>query len=473
MASFTNFCCRSGGSNLNAGTRTGNTTEPGTSADFTYSLGAWVNATRTFTVASGNPSTDGVAAGDYVALDTTGSAPATFGGRVSSVTATTIVVSSTANWGTNPANGTYTLRVGGAWQGPNGTSGFPLSQGMSNATNATGDLCRINLKNDQTYSITAAISLATQCVSVHGYSSSYGDLGRATIDGGTSGSSYVLVTFGASTPPVWYDSLVFSNNGATGSAAGLSNAASAVQLTRSVVANVRGHGITNSLGLMLHEVEVYGANQSNTASTSGLNSTGRVTCVRCILHDNTGSNTRGATVTGTAAFLGCIFDSNGQHGLVFGATNGGVISGCDFYKNAGDGLNSTAMVVVENCNFLKNGDTASEYGVNASGVYMLLMNNGFGSGTQANSGGQTNLVSAIEVGSITYATDVTPWTDPANGDFRINLSAAKGTGRGNFTQTAASYAGSVAFPDVGSNQTNSGAVVAVPPNFGIRTGGKL
>jgi hypothetical protein len=29
---FTNFCCRSGGSNLNAGTLTGDTTEPGTSA---------------------------------------------------------------------------------------------------------------------------------------------------------------------------------------------------------------------------------------------------------------------------------------------------------------------------------------------------------------------------------------------------------------------------------------------------------
>ena len=37
-----------------------------------------------------------------------------------------------------------------------------------------------------------------------------------------------------------------------------------------------------------------------------------------------------------------------------------------------------------------------------------------------------------------------------NGDFRINLTAAKGTGRGTYMQTAASYTGTVGYPDVGA-----------------------
>lgn len=52
-------------------------------------------------------------------------------------------------------------------------------------------------------------------------------------------------------------------------------------------------------------------------------------------------------------------------------------------------------------------------------------------------------------------TNATPWIDPANGDFRINLAAAKGTGRGNFTETQASYTGTVAYPDIGAGQGTS------------------
>jgi hypothetical protein len=58
----------------------------------------------------------------------------------------------------------------------------------------------------------------------------------------------------------------------------------------------------------------------------------------------------------------------------------------------------------------------------------------------------------IESGTVTYANDVTPWVDPANGDFRINLAAAKGAGRGTFTQTAASYTGTIGYPDIGAAQ---------------------
>ena len=51
---ITEFCCRSGGSNLNAGTLLGDSTEPGTSPSFIYESGNWDSSTGEFIVASGN-----------------------------------------------------------------------------------------------------------------------------------------------------------------------------------------------------------------------------------------------------------------------------------------------------------------------------------------------------------------------------------------------------------------------------------
>ena len=135
---FTEFCCRSGGSNLNAGTRTGNSTEPGTSADFTYASGSWVSSTGVFTVASGNPSTDGVAVGDFASVYADGASVTTLVGRVTAVSSTTVTVSTTAKTGTT-TDGTSnrTLRIGGAWQGPNGASGFPLNFLTNACTNSS------------------------------------------------------------------------------------------------------------------------------------------------------------------------------------------------------------------------------------------------------------------------------------------------------------------------------------------------
>ena len=193
--SFTEFCCRSGGSNLNAGTRTGNSTEPGTAADLTYSSGTWVASTGVFTVASGNPQTDGVAVGDFASVYADGSTVTGFVGRVTARDTTTITVSLTAKAGTAPTDGTgnRTLKIGGAWKGPNGTDKFPFGTIASTLTNASSDPPRVNFKNDATYAITAALGPGTSGIWYEGYTSSYSDGGRAIIDGGTSGASYYLL----------------------------------------------------------------------------------------------------------------------------------------------------------------------------------------------------------------------------------------------------------------------------------------
>lgn len=459
---FTEFCCRSGGSNLNAGTRSGSSTEPGTAADFTYASGNWVAATGVFTVASGNPLTDGVAVGDFVSVYADGSTVTGFVGRVTARDATTITVSLTARSGTAPTDGTgnRTLKVGGAWKGPNGTEAFPFGFVESTMRNVAGDKPRANFKNDATYNITAAmVHSASGFVKFQGYTTSYGDLGKFKIDGGTSGASYQLLNLSGAS--LLLEDAELCNNGATGSATGLGVNNQGTIAQRVVVHDIRGNGFNVGASGGVIEVEAYACNQANQSGLAGLEISGATIVDRVFSHDNVGSNVDGITLTnGTSAALNrVVSESNGRRGIFFRATGARSLRliSSDLYNNGTDGIalqtDSNITLLAENCNFLKNGG----YGINrpsgASALGGRIQNCGFGSGTQANASGTTNSIDAVEEsGSVTYAADVTPWVDPANGDFRINLAAAKNAGRGAFTQTAASYAGTVGYPDIGAGQ---------------------
>lgn len=457
---FTEFCCRSGGSNLNAGTRTGNSTEPGTGADFTYASGTWVASTGVFTVASGNPQSDGVAVGDFASVYPDGSTVAVFIGRVTARSTTTITVSLTAKSGTAPTDGTNTrtLKIGGAWKGPNAAEGFPFNFAAAAMTNASADPPRVNFKNDASYSITAgATHTLIGPVNFWGYTTSYGDFGKATIDGGTSGASYALVTLsGSGVAGTYCYDLIFQNNGASGSANGVEcGAGGRAFFVRCVVNSVRGSGFNATA--MMFECEAYACNQSNTANLGGFALGASSLQVRCVSHDNSGANNNGFYCqVDLATLVNCIADTNGLHGVLSNNSTSAIrCLGCDFYNNGGDGYRhatAATAIYLENCNFVKNGG----YGFNISSgtIYnALLFNCGFGAGTQVNTSGTTNGGSkVVEVGSVTYASNVSPWVDPANGDFRINLSTAKGAGRGKYTQTAASYTGTVGYPDIGAAQ---------------------
>jgi hypothetical protein len=293
-----------------------------------------------------------------------------------------------------------------------------------------------------------------------GYTTTAADGGKATVDGGTSGASYVLLSVTGGVCDQFVD-LVFQNNGATGSANGVSviTGGNAHHFRRCVFSNVRGNGVQDNQTCVFVECEAFGCNQSNTSNFGGFfpNSSGFY--LRCVAHDNAGSNTNGFTqVSAGAACVRCIADTNG----LYGWSSAGVsnshwrLANCDFYNNGGDGVRLGSAGVVNNvylesCNFLKNGG----YALNGVGSVIggAMLNCGFGSGTQANTSGQTNNVAAVQqAGSVTYPANVTPWVDPANGDFRINLTEAKGAGCGAFTQTAPSYAGTVSYPDIGAAQ---------------------
>ena len=450
---FTEFCCRSGGSNLNAGTRTGNSTEPGTAADLTYASGTWVAATGVFTPASGDPVADGVAVGDFASVYANGATTTGFVGRVTARTTLTITVSLTAKAGTAPTDGAgdRTLKIGGAWAGPNGADIFPFGVLQITGTTSTGNSPRVNLKNAASYGVSASCAHSnTGPATWQGYATNYGDLGKATIDAGANAVVVVSIT---GTSNSLYD-LIAANNGST-NVKGIVLAARAIA-SRVVAHDIGGVGI-DATNLILTEAEAYKCNASN---TSGVFAIVAAVAVNCIAHDNdAGANANGIDATSFA--VGCIADSNAGIGIRTGSnanTQVGAIN-CDAYNNGSDGIraqNGTSGALVQNCNAVKNGG----FGINissSSNTNFMLNNNGFGSGSEVNTSGAVSTVNAsahsFEVGSVTYASGLTPWVDPVNGDFRINLAAAKGAGRGAYTQTAASYAGAVAYPDVGAVQS--------------------
>ncbi len=320
---------------------------------------------------------------------------------------------------------------------------------------------RFNFKNDGTYSMSTIIqttSNANNCT-IQGYSSTPGDGGRATIDA----SGTAITMWSNSSANVAFADLIFSNSAASGTNDNITDAGSTSTYIRCVSKGARGCGFNINDGIMI-ECEAYGNNTPNTAtigSRAGFNAQNNVIFIRCIAHDNAGSNTRGFESNGNHIdMINCISDTNGNSGAHF-QINGGnsriTVVGCDFYNNGSDGFtldrnaNTMTNAWFENCNFIKN----TGFGINNAATTAQLpggyvFNCGYGAGSQVNVGGDSALVGLIESGKVTYASGLTPWVDPANGDFRINIGSSFNAGRGAFTQTAASYAGTVGYPDIGA-----------------------
>lgn len=453
---YTEFYVQTTGSNLNAGSTTAD------GAAFTFASGTWAQATRIFTLAGADLS--GVTVGMFASVYANGSTVTGYVGRISAVddTLDTITIDATAIAGTAPTDGTgdRTLKVGGAWDGPATTEDFPFGFITAALTNSGGDFPRVNIKSGVTYTITGAVAHANNGpIRFQGYTTSVGDGGKATFDGGTSGASYVMLTVSGTNTDL--ADLIFQNNGATGNSSGISLSGAECTVTRVVVNSVRGHGITSSAVAQVVSCETYACNQSNTSAFAGFNNTATGTTYRrCIAHDNTGSNTAGFLTNVTATYIDCIADTNGGKGFVNSSTAQGTYLQCDAYANTGDGMDftgaSATSLVVENCNFIANGG----YGINSSGSAVrngAIRNCGFGSGTAANSsGGIVTAIGAVNVtGSVTYASNLTPWTAPTTGNFNVTLATAIAAGYGVFTETAASYTGTLGVPVIGASQADA------------------
>lgn len=443
---YTEFYCKTTGSNLNAGSTDQD------AANYTYASGNWVQSTRVFTLASGN--TTGVSVGMFASVYANGSTVTGYVGRISAVTSTTITIDATAIAGTAPTDGTgtRTCKVGGRWAGPNAAVGHPFNFVTKELRDTSDNTARVNFHTSATFSITTAMThtLAGPCV-FEGMTSTPGDGGVAVIDGGTSGASYILLN--ESGGRNCFKNLEFRNNGATGTATGVVFNRDSMAI-RCVFHDFRGGGVT-AAGLNV-ECRAYACNTSNTTNVGGFQSSassGSV-FVRCVANDNTGSNTNGFYITTNTVLFQCIADTNGANGFrLVGAAVATLIQ-CEAYNNTADGVDSSNtqhLRYFENCNFIDNGG----YGIDGpSGSYTVtqLVDCGFGSGTAANASGTTNNIKGdTSEGTVTYASNETPWTDPAAGDFTVDNADAIDAGRATFP---GSYA--TAYATIGAAQPTAG-----------------
>lgn len=456
---YTEFYAQSGGSNLNAGSTTNNT------AAYTSTNGNWSTSTNQFTPTDGSTPASSVNVGDFASIYIDGASVGVMIGRITAVAAGVngaITISSSARAGVAPSTSATarTIKVGGACQGPNAGSGYPLSlSGWGINQNSSSHEVRFNMKNNQTYSLTSAVGVGTGGMAsvIQGYTSSVGDGGKATWDVGTSVANIFSNTGVAGNT---YIDHIFTTSFTSGNT-DLVSTSNIQTFIRCIFKGSRQYGLNlNIAGSSAVECEVYDCNKSNTSGKGGMQVNGSIVS-RCIVHDVTGSNSSGyVIVAGPSTIENSIADTNGQHGVsITGVSQNGLIQikNCDLYNNGGDGINNASTQVnfvwIENVNLIKNAGA----GINNASVKFggFIYNCGYGSGSQANTNADT-LGNFSQSGTVTYASGVLPWVDPANGDFRISLPTANFAGRGAFQQTATSYAGTVAYPDIGAAQSLTG-----------------
>jgi hypothetical protein len=457
---YTEFYCDTAtGSNLNAGDD-----KPFV---ITSTNGDWgIAAPNRFTAAFGATPFSSVSVGDFASIYADGATVTGYVGRVTAVNGggASLDISSTAKSGTAPPNSAIlrSCTVGGKWKGPNGTSGFPFGFVAGTMTNVSAHPLRVNFKSGTNYSITAAMTHNVAGPTVfQGYTTTVGDGGKATINGGNTGASYTLLN--NTSAGNQYIDLIFANNGATGIAtlvSFLSNAGN--QIKQCVFTGSRGIGLQIGVdACQVIECESYACNAGNQSTYGAFFSSSPTVFERCIAHDNTGSNTAGFSVTGsTANFIDCISDTNGGIGFNI-STAYAYFNGCVSYNNTSDGirqsLNAAIPINITNCILVKNGG----YGINLAGNASRVggINNcAFGAGTLANTSGQTNAIGAVfNTGPVTLSSNTSPWVEEATGNFRLNSAtgggaACRNAGVGTFTQTAASYSGTLSYPSIGSTE---------------------
>lgn len=463
---YTEFYCNaSTGSNVNGGS------DPGT-VTYTSTNGNWDGSSIYTPTDGSNPVTAGVKVGQFASVYIDAATVAVYIARVTAVTNAangTITLSTTAHAGTAPTSSATarSIKVGGAWKGPNAAVNFPLAvsgTALQNATDSSTDGVRINFKNNASYSISSPIATTgfISNIVLQGYSSNPGDGGKATFDG--SANAITIMTDNAQSD-TWID-FIFSSSATSGLVNNFVAGGQNQTLLRVISHGARVSGIvttTSSLLATLIECETYGCNLSNTASRGGTDifSGTSVLLLRCISHDNVGNANSGFTskITSTC-FFNCVAFNNGQHGFAHLSGGGGVsvFENCDTYNNTGDGINIAADTLldflwIENCNLIKNGgkginNTAATSQFTQGFVY----NCGYGSGGQANTAGDSTLGGLIESGKVVYASGATPWNAPTTGDFSVVLSTAVGAGRGHFEENDGTHAGTIGFPSIGAAQ---------------------
>lgn len=509
---FQEFYCQTTASNLNAGSTTAD------AALVTYTNSAvlgWSATTGVFEVASGDPVADGVTVGMWASIYVTaGATVATFVAKIVAVSTTAVSVALIGQHGTAPTSdttGARTMKVGGAWDGPSGTVGFPFgfatcltadwsaarayivgdvvgntgvsggkfrcilghtNQAPPNATYwvlETAGSPRVNIKNGVTYAITAGMThgVTTPAIGAcifSGYTATPGDGGIAIFDGGAPATAYTMLT--VSVARIVIENIQVQNNGSGspgGSAGdGIRITAGGTMVRKCIAKTMRHNGIYLGANSQAVECEAAECNTRNTTSGGSFGgivlSSGGARAVRCISHDHTaGTNAHGIVVTSAGIVDGCILANISGDGIYNTTSGVSGVTSCDFYNcrnniNFASGPANPTVASIENCNFLKGSGYGIVWRANTIGT---LLNCAFGRGTMVNASGDMSVTQPcgiIEKSTKYLTADTTPWVDPTTGDFRISSSQVVARGRGRFLMTKSGYTGTVGYPDIGAAQ---------------------
>ena len=479
---FSDFYVQTAGNNLNAGSTTDD------AAIYTGASGNWTNDTSVSvgTWFKSGEDLSGVSAGMWASVYPDA---ALTNGFVALITAVsdgddTITLSLTAKGGTKPDTvvAGATIKVGGAWKGPNKDAAyvagdaarwqFPFNFVAASMTNVGGFVPFVNFRNDAIYSFTNALTHANPGpIWFGGYSVIPRDGGKAIFDATNALTGIVLLTVNAAS--LCFQDLIFQNNGPSGTSDGVSAGGAENFWNRCVARNIRGRGfyssyISASSLSVFNECEVYNYSIGSQASPGFHDNNTSILYNNCIAHH---VNTVGGTPTSSGFYIGavsyafnCISVSNGV-GFTFTGTTINNVVGCDAWGNVLSGFNfsgsGAVQLFLKNCNSFKNGGM----GVQSSGGSLrngMIANCAFGSGTQTNALGNIDpvlsagaLSGVLEVGTITYPADETPWVDPTVGNFSpLTGAAGRAAGLGSFVQWGTNGP-TISRPDIGAAQAAS------------------
>jgi hypothetical protein len=429
---FTHFYVQSGGSNLNAGSTTDN------AALFTYAAGTFVRATGVYTVASGNPLTDGVTVGTYASVYTTAGGIATFVAQITARDATTITVDvATLKWGVATSVSetalAATLKVGGAW-----ASEIVLAAtGLGTFTAPVST--KINIKQ-ATYTVVASrtISMAgatTAPIWFSGYNTTPGDVDADTTNALSKpvlafNSTFALISSG--THQIW----------------------SGISLTGAVSGTVWTHS-----GTQAQFSRCRSENTSANAAAIGFTPSGaNGVFAYCWWKTPTTATTTGTVSCGaTQTFVGCVAEGGGIAGFN-ASTNVNTFAHCVGLNNTGSGfLNSTGNSKFLNCTvYGASADGIKWSGTPAQMAYVIgcLFDTCGGIGINNGSGTNTNLVfrSCNDFHACTGGDEVGFGDSPAR--FGQTDASSVVTSSTDMTPVAASDAPNNGFPAIFENQTS-------------------
>lgn len=493
FGAFTEFYVQTTGSNMNAGSTATDT------ATVTYTGGDWDASTDVFTAAVGADMTEaqvGRWASVYYDGDTSPTANQYLVARITAVDsgARTVTLSTTARalLGTEVATSTSddrSLKIGGAWAGPSGTSDFPLGFNTSALVNASGDPHKLWIKGGTAYSVSDNIAANDGGIFIEGYTSATGDGGYAEINGQASGTPFIVMTL-TGTGTRWAN-IDFNGNhdasGAAASAAGnyvVSVTATGNHFYRCRFRNGYRAGLnaggSGDTAANMYEECLVELNQFDDANDFGGANVGEesifIRCrftrngaVRHANHSAAGGDSAGVKLENSAGepvtFINCTFDRNAGDGIETTSGTPGAfhVTRSIFYDNgdsteSGDGIDTAGstgttavMMLITDSIFVNNGlyDIRGD-----SSIYYPMARKCafFGAGTAST----LNLNSSFVTESVTITGD--PFVDAAEGDFDLDNTAnegaaLRGAGIGTLPANSSGDTGTtLGYPDVGPVQ---------------------